>query len=156
MCRCFLMRPQLWGDCKCKQYLSKTRGFLPLHLMLGHASLCTNGDIYSFSSFAPAALLRVGCRGWVGGGLPRSLLSTLFAHRHSDLCLSAHSSVKQDRGCLLERVHSTWESRMPPAEEPAVAPVHKEAEGKKKKESRRRHWQTKLLSAPVDLSLASS
>lgn len=43
----------------------------------------------------------------------------------------------QDRECLVERVHSTWESRMPPAEEAAVAPVHKEAEVKRKNRRRK-------------------
>lgn len=90
--------------------------------------------------------------GWVEGY--HTLLSTLFALRHSDLCLSAHSSVMQDRECLVERAHSTWQSRMPPAEEPAVAPVHKKAE--EEIGGGRRCWQTKQLSAPVDLSLANS
>lgn len=111
-----------------KHYMSKTREYLPLHLIRGHAFLCTNRDIHLFLYFAPAAVLIACCKGWVGGGLPHSLLSTLFAHLHSDLCLSAHPSVKQDRGCLLKRAHSTWQSRMPPAEEPPVEPVLSEGE----------------------------
>lgn len=38
----------------------------------------------------------------------------LSTHQGSDLCLSAHRSVKRERGCLLYWVHSSWKSRMPP------------------------------------------
>lgn len=40
--------------------------------------------------------------------------TSLSAHQASDLCLSAHRSVKRERGCLLYWVHSSWKSRMPP------------------------------------------
>lgn len=106
--------------------------------MHGHASLCTNGEIHLSAILLQQLSLELAAKaGWVEGY--HTLSSVLFcffvffAHQHSDLCLSAHSSVKQDRECLLERVHSTWERRMPPAEEPAVAPVHKKAEEKNKR-----------------------
>lgn len=56
--------------------------------------------------------------------LCRSRLS--LSHRHSNLWLSAHLSVKQEKGCLLWQVHSAWNRRRPPAEMPSMVCTQKE------------------------------
>lgn len=81
----------------------------PCGLLKSEAARCAvDVEMDSCLCFAVVPFIIAGC------GTNVTSFAPLSAHQGGDLCLSAHRSVKRERGCLLCRVHSSWKSRMLP------------------------------------------